>query len=121
MRRWNLLAAGSLIALAAFCLAWELWLAPLRPGGSTLAAKALPLLAPLFGILRGKRYTHQWTSLLALAYVAEGLVRIGSDPVDTRWAPAVEIALAGVLFTACVGYARATAPSRSAPPVTPVG
>jgi hypothetical protein len=59
--------------------AWELWLAPLRPGGSMLALKALPLLFPLLGILRGKRYTHQWTSMLALAYVAEGLVRTASD------------------------------------------
>ena len=42
--RW--LAAGSLLALIALCLAWELVLAPLRPGGSWLALKALPLCIP---------------------------------------------------------------------------
>lgn len=119
MKHWNLLAATSLIGLIAFCLAWELWLAPLHPGGSTLAVKALPLLAPLFGILRGSRYTHQWTSMLALAYLAEGLVRVWSDAAGTRWAPAVEIVLAGALFVACVAYARATAGGRDAPSVTP--
>ncbi|MGE8376506.1 MAG: DUF2069 domain-containing protein, partial [Diaphorobacter nitroreducens] len=36
--RW--LAVGSLAALIVLCLAWELWLAPLRPGGSWLAIKA---------------------------------------------------------------------------------
>jgi len=49
----------SLIALIFLCLAWELWLAPLRPGGSSLVFKVLPLLLPLTGILRGKRHTYQ--------------------------------------------------------------
>ena len=58
MTSWfNRLASTSLVALLFLCLAWELWLAPLRAGGSMLALKALPLLLPLFGILRGKRYT----------------------------------------------------------------
>ena len=41
------LAAFSLSALIALCLAWELWFAPLREGGSWLALKALPLCLPL--------------------------------------------------------------------------
>ncbi len=48
-RRWNLLPAGSLIALILLSLAWELWLAPLRPGGSWLVLKILRLLGSLFG------------------------------------------------------------------------
>ena len=59
MNPWfNRLASISLVGLIFLCIAWELWLAPLRPGGSMLVLKALPLLFPLFGILRGKRYTH---------------------------------------------------------------
>ena len=46
--------AASLIALIFLGLAWELWLAPLKPGGSLLALKVLPLLVPLFGVLRGR-------------------------------------------------------------------
>jgi uncharacterized membrane protein len=64
-------ALASLLGLLALCLAWELWLAPLRPGGSWLVLKALPLLAPLFGVLQERRYSFQWSSMLALAYLAE--------------------------------------------------
>ena len=74
-RAAQFVAATALVALILLCLAWELWLAPLRPGGSWLALKAAPLALPLGGILSGRRYTFQWTSLLALAYFAEGVVR----------------------------------------------
>ena len=113
MNPWfNRLTSTSLVGLLFLCLAWELWLAPLRPGGSMLALKALPLLFPLFGILRGKRYTHQWTSMLALAYVAEGLVRAVSDQGMSQIMAIAETVLATLLFAGCLGYARSTAPSR---------
>ena len=40
-------AVASLLALILLTLAWELWLAPLRPGGSWLVLKAAILLLPL--------------------------------------------------------------------------
>jgi uncharacterized membrane protein len=114
MNPWfNRLASASLVALMFLCLAWELWLAPLRPGGSMLALKALPLLLPLLGILRGKRYTHQWTSMLALAYVIEGLVRAVSDQGVSQILAMAETALATSLFAGCLGHARLAAPSRA--------
>ena len=85
------LASFSLIALIALCLAWELWLAPLRPGGSMLMLKVLPLLPALRGILHGRRYTYQWMSLLVLLYLAEGLVRSLSDQGASRWLAMAEI------------------------------
>lgn len=113
MNPWpSRLASGSLIGLLFLCLAWELWLAPLHPGGSTLAIKALPLLFPLFGILRGKRYTHQWTSMLALAYLTEGVVRTVSDTPPSQTLAAIEAILALSLFVNCVAYARISAPSK---------
>jgi len=108
-------SSASLIGLIFLCLAWELWLAPLRPGGSTLALKALPLLLPLFGILRGKRYTYQWSSMLILAYLAEGLVRTFSDPAAGRWLAIAETGLATAFFCTAVAYARITAPATPAP------
>jgi uncharacterized membrane protein len=112
-RLLNLAASISLIALIVLCVAWELWLAPLRPGGSTLVLKVLPLLAPLFGILRGKRYTHQWSTLLSLLYLTEGLVRATSErgpAVPLAW---LEVVLSTAFFLACLFYARATRPSLS--------
>ena len=114
MNPWyNRVTSTSLIGLLFLCLAWELWLAPLRPGGSMLVLKALPLLFPLFGILRGKRYTHQWTSLLSLIYVAEGAVRAFSDQGASQALAMAEVFLAALLFAGCLGHARASAPSRA--------
>lgn len=110
-RSINLLSSASLILLIALCLAWELWLAPLRSGGSMLVLKVLPLLLPLPGILRGRRFTHQWASMLALAYVAEGLVRATTDRAPSAHLAALEIALAGTWLLACTLYARRTRPS----------
>ncbi len=107
----NLAASISLIALIALCLAWELRLAPLKPGGSWLVLKTLPLLAPLFGILHGRRYTHQWASLLILAYLAEGLVRATTDSGPMRVMAGIEVLLATAFFVATVFYARVTRPS----------
>jgi uncharacterized membrane protein len=100
-------AVGSLLGLIALCLAWELWLAPARPGGSWLVLKALPLLAPLFGLLHGRRRTFQWTSFLALAYFAEGLVRAWTEPGPVRALATLEIMLALALFGCAVFGARA--------------
>lgn len=114
MNLWiNRLTSTSLVLLLFLCLAWELWIAPLRPGGSMLALKSLPLLFPLFGILRGSRYTHQWTSMLSLAYLTEGLVRAFSDSGASQTLAAIETVLAVLLFAGCLAYARASAPSRT--------
>jgi uncharacterized membrane protein len=110
--RLQWIASASLIALIFLCLAWELWLAPLRPGGSWLVFKAVLLLAPLFGILRGKRYTYQWTSLFILLYLMEGLVRATSDQGLSRTLAMVETALSSILFAAVVAYARMTRPPK---------
>ncbi len=68
------------LALITLCLGWELWWAPLRPGGSWLALKVLPLLAAAPGMWRGRLYTYQWMSMLVWFYLAEGVVRGLTDP-----------------------------------------
>jgi uncharacterized membrane protein len=95
------------------CLAWELWLAPLRPGGTLLALKALPLAAPLGGILSGRRYTYQWSSMLILAYLAEGVTRAWSDKGISQNLALAEVVLSLVFFVAAVSYARAAQARRN--------
>ena len=104
----RLAATLSLILLVVLCLLWELWLAPLRPGGSLLALKALPLALPLFGIVRGRRYTYQWSSMLVLAYLAEGVTRAWSDGGLSRQLALAEIVLSAIFFAAAVSFARMT-------------
>jgi uncharacterized membrane protein len=109
-------ASFSLIALIALCLLWELYLAPLRPGGSWLVLKTVPLLLPLFGILRGKRYTYQWASMFILVYFTEGVVRAWSDKGMSQTLSIAEIALSLIFFVTTITYARISAmPAKSAP------
>lgn len=98
-------ASVSLLALIALCLLWELWLAPLRPGGSWLVLKVLPLLLPLRGVLKGNLYTMQWASMLILIYFMEGVVRAYSDPSAASAAMAwLEIAFSLVFYLCSIFY-----------------
>lgn len=99
-------ASLSLIALIFLCLAWESVLAPLRPGGSLLVLKIVPLLIPLFGILRGYRYTYQWASMLVLLYFTEGTVRAWSDTGTSALLAGVEVALSMMFFFCSIYYAK---------------
>jgi uncharacterized membrane protein len=104
--RWTrIVAVGSLLALIALCLAWELWLAPSR-AGPWLALKALPLLLPLPGLLKFRLYTYRWTSLLLWLYMLEGLTRADSDRAPSCWLALAEIMLCLLLFAACVAQIR---------------
>ncbi|QEY25920.1 DUF2069 domain-containing protein [Neisseria zalophi] len=99
-------AVISLCALIAISLAWELWLAPLRPGGSWLALKALPLCLPLSGILKGRIYTFQYSSLLVLPYFAEAVVRLFDASTVSKACAAFALICSLVFFSACLMYVR---------------
>ena len=111
--RWA--AVISCLALIVLSLAWERWLAPLRPGGSWLMLKALPLLLPLPGLLRGKRYAYQWSSLLILLYVCEGLVRATTDKGLSQSLGWLETILSILYFVSVLAFCYATRPSLTNP------
>ena len=75
-------AVTSLVVLCVWLLAWEIVIAPLHPGGSLLALKALPLLLPLRGVIKRDLYTLQWSSMVILVYLIEGIVRAWSDRTE---------------------------------------
>lgn len=101
------LAVGSLLGLIVLGLAWELWLAPIRPGGSWLVLKVLPLTVPLAGLLKNRMYTYRWVSLLVWLYFTEGVVRAWSDPSGTsRLLALIQVVLCLALFTACAWHVR---------------
>ncbi len=103
-------SVASLLALIALCIAWEIWLAPLRPGGSWMALKVLPLLIPLQGVLKRDIYTLQWTSMLILLYFIEGIVRAtsvtGIDAGLSSLLAWIEVGLVCVFFFCTVFYLR---------------
>jgi uncharacterized membrane protein len=111
--RW--VAVGSAMGLIALGLAWELWLAPVRPGGSWLALKVLPLCFPLGGLLRRRMYTYRWVSLLVWLYFTEGAVRAYSDRGLSAQLALVEALLCVTLFAACVLHVRKRLGKAAAP------
>ncbi|HUL97503.1 MAG TPA: DUF2069 domain-containing protein [Usitatibacter sp.] len=102
------IASALLIALILLCVAWELFLAPLRPGGSWWVLKALPLMAALFGVLHGRRYTYQWSTLLIWLYAAEGATRAYTDTGLSARLALLEAALALAYFASAVGVLRSS-------------
>jgi uncharacterized membrane protein len=95
------LAATCLLALIALGLAWELWLAPLRPGGSWLALKVLPLTLALPGVLKLRMYTYRWLSLAVWLYFTEACVRGWSDRWPGNALAITQGLLCLALFVAC--------------------
>lgn len=113
------LAVGSLLALIVLGLGWELWWAPLRPGGSMLALKVLPLTLPVAGLLKRRLYTYRWTSLLVWLYFAEGIVRATTESMPSAGFAMAEVLLSLSLFVACAWHVRARLRNAPAMPVTP--
>ena len=100
-------AIVSLVLLLLWCVLWEVWFAPLRPGGTLLFLKALPLAFAVRGVAKGSLYTVQWASMLVLLYLMEGVVRVMSDPpgpsIVAAW---IEIALSSTFFFCSIFYVR---------------
>ena len=101
LRLIRTLAVGSVLGLIVLGLAWELWLAPIKPGGSLLALKVLPLCFPLAGLLKNRMYTYRWVSLMVWLYFTEGAVRAYSDRPPSNYLAMIEVVLCLALFTAC--------------------
>jgi len=96
-------------ALLLFLMAWLLWLAPPPPAlrAPMLVVLVLPLLLGLRGVLHGRRYTLQWTSMLSLAYFVHGVVA-ATGPAPERWLGAAETSLALGYFGFALLYLRAS-------------
>ncbi len=125
VQRTRLMAVASLMGLIVLGLAWELWLAPVRPGGTLLALKVVPLCIPLTGLLKNRMYTYRWLSLLIWLYFTEGVVRAYGDRAPSNYLALLEVLLCVVLFAACalhvrlrLQHAKLAAPID--PPVAPV-
>ena len=75
-----------------------------------LVVKVIPLLLPVAGILKGRRYTYQWSSMLILLYFIEGVVRTFSNTGLASALARVETGLALVFFLSAMFFAKLSAP-----------
>jgi uncharacterized membrane protein len=100
---YQLLAVAAFVDLFILCVAWEWFVSPLRPGGSWLILKGIPLLFAIPGLWKGKVYTMQWASMLILLYATEGLVRILESGANF-WLALLETLLATIAFVCLLIY-----------------
>jgi len=91
---WHRLAVALVAGLALLEGLWELSLAPLRPGGSWLALKAVPLALIWLPLAQGRRKARQVASLVLPLYAAEGIVRALTEPGRHAHVASVATALA---------------------------
>jgi uncharacterized membrane protein len=93
------------VALITLLFAWHLWPAPTF--GTTVLALVLcmPLLLPLPGLVRGRRYTYRWATLCVLPYLVIGSTEAIANPLRRGWSSAM-LLLALLLFAALLGFLR---------------
>jgi uncharacterized membrane protein len=89
------------IALALSLLGWVLagypWL--------ICALAVLPLLAPLNGLVRGRRHTYAWATLFAVPYLAFALTELLVNPA-ARWVAAMSLLLVFGWFCTMILFLR---------------
>jgi uncharacterized membrane protein len=107
---WRRATVALLAALALVEIGWEFWLAPIKPGGSWLALKAVPLLALWPGVARGRTRPLQWALLLLPWYFAEGVVRAFSESGRHALCASTAALLAVVTIACGLGYVRLAKP-----------
>jgi uncharacterized membrane protein len=70
-----------------------------------LALLLLPLLFPLWGLLKGNPYTFAWSSFLILIYFVHGVVEAYANPT-VRHLASLEILFSVAFYSGAVLYAR---------------
>jgi uncharacterized membrane protein len=67
----------------------------------------LPLLAPLNGLVRGRRYTYAWATLFAIPYLAFAVTELLVNPL-ARWVAAMSLFLVFAWFCTMILFLRAS-------------
>jgi uncharacterized membrane protein len=69
------------------------------------ALAVLPLLAPLGGLIRGRRHTYAWATLFAVPYIAFAITELLANP-QARWVAGISLLLVFGWFCAMVLFLR---------------
>ena len=107
--RMQRLAVAAVAALTLLEFLWEMWLAPLKPGGSWLALKALPLALAWPALARGETRGRQRMSLLLIPYFCEALVRALTESgrhAMLAWTATALVSIAFVALLASFRFSR---------------
>lgn len=104
---WRAVALIGYFGLFGLLLLWLAWLEPPThlPVALALILWVGPLLFPTRGLLDGRRYTHAWTSFLALFYLVFGVFH-AAGPMMRPWLAWLDIGFSALLFLGVVFYVR---------------
>jgi uncharacterized membrane protein len=91
---------------AAVALSLLAWIGAGYPWPICVLAVA-PLLAPLNGLARGRRYTYAWATLFAFPYLIFSLTELLVNPA-ARWVAACSLLLVFAWFCAMILFLRAS-------------
>jgi uncharacterized membrane protein len=69
------------------------------------ALAVLPLLAPLHGLIRGRRHTYAWATLFAVPYLAFALTELLVNPA-ARWVAATSLLFVFAWFCTMILFLR---------------
>lgn len=115
--RYRSARAATLIgyfALLSLILLWFTVLSPPKavPRSLLLTVLAVPMLFPLRGLLHGRRYTHQWASLLSLFYFVIGVDVFVNRGSDQAYLGALMVVFSLLWFVGCISVAKLTGKPR---------
>ena len=99
--RARALTVGLWAAVALSLLAWMMAGYPWM----ICVLAVLPLLAPLNGLMRGRRHTYAWATLFAVPYLVFALTELLVNPA-ARWVAALSLLLIFAWFCSMILFLR---------------
>jgi uncharacterized membrane protein len=96
----------TIVLWVAIALSFAAWMAAGYSWALCLLA-ILPLLAPLNGLIRGRRYTYSWATLFAIPYLAFAITELLVNP-KARWVASLSLLLVFAWFCVMILYLRAS-------------
>lgn len=107
LRLYYWLTLSGYLGIMVLLLAWYGWLAPPEtvPAKVIIVVLALPLFAPLRGLLHARPYTVAWSLFIALIYFIHGTVEAWSNEA-ARSLALLEVFLSIVWMTAGTAFIR---------------
>jgi uncharacterized membrane protein len=67
----------------------------------------IPLLAPLHGLVKGRRHTYAWATLFTVPYITFALTELLVNPA-ARWVASISLLLVFAWFCTMVLFLRAS-------------
>jgi uncharacterized membrane protein len=104
---YRYLALGGHVALLIWMSVWYLLLDTSHSYSITfkIVIYLLPLLVPLYGIIKAKPYTHAWSCFIVLWYFLHSITVMYAEP-DYIPHASLELVLAIIMFVGCSMFAR---------------